>query len=77
MIDCAKNIVILKPGKSLKVSFTKLSGVLKKILTQDDEGSFLGDKFMFDGLLPIDIKKPLFEEFDLQLDKRSNSAATF
>ena len=70
MIDFAKNIVILKPGKSLIVSFTKLSGVLKKILIQDNEGSFLGDKFMFDGLLPIDIEKPLFEEFNLQLDKR-------
>ena len=56
MTDCAKNIIKLKPEESFKVSFTKLSGALKKILVKSDDGSIFGKQILFDGLLPIDLR---------------------
>ena len=67
MTDSAKNIIILRLEETLKVSFTKLSGVLKKVLTHFDEDHILGSQVLYDGLLPVDIKKPLFEKFNLKL----------
>ena len=72
MTDCAKNIIILKPEESFKVSFTKLSGALKKILAGDNNGSIFGKQILFDGLLPIDIRVPLFEEFNMQHFKKES-----
>ena len=70
MTDSAKNIIILRLEETLKVSFTKLSGVLKKVLTRYDEDHILGGQVLYDGLLPVDIKKPLFEKFNLELSQR-------
>ena len=71
MTDCAKNIIVLRlDGETLKVSFTKLSGFLKKVLSQFSEDYNQESQILYDGLLPVDIKKPLFEDFDLKLSQR-------
>ena len=72
MTDCAKNVVIIRPGESFQVRFTKLSGVLKKILTLGNESNII-----FDGLLPIDIKLPLFEVFNMSLFKSDQDSSNF
>ena len=70
MTDCAKNIIILFPersGESFLVSFTKLSGFLKKMLTKGSDGARHMSQFCFEGLIPIDVRKPLFEVVNVEL----------
>ena len=77
MTDCAKNIIILKPEESFKVCFTKFSGVLKEKFTRRKRDNLLRSQFLFDGVLPIDIRKPIFEEFNMHLFKKEQDESAF
>ena len=77
MSDCAKNVIILQASGSLQILFTKLSGVLKEILTKRNLGNQMESQILFDGLLPIDVKRPVFQEFNTHLFETAQDESAF
>ena len=75
MKDCAKNIIILKLDKSLKVTFTKLTKRLMEILIPKSDRDACTNNIHYEGQMPVDMKKPLFALIDNQLLSRSEVAA--